>query len=1592
VLISTNNLVTESGGVQIGAADPGAQNTPVVSPNIASELRNAGYSFGGYAQNLPFVGSQVFENNNNGANYARRHVPWTNSQDNAWIDDTTPSPNGFPNTLPRSVSMPFTDSPFDDPNPDFSTLPTFSLIIPDDDFNMHDGSVNAGDTWLRNNLDAYYQWAKTHNSLLIVTWDESSQSVYNPSTGIGNLIPTIFAGAFVKPGNNATPRTHLNILRTIEGMYDLRTNPANAGNLTPLESDSGSMAGPAISGSRMIDDVWANLPTGLVADAVSFTQVDLTWLDYTPNETGHAIERSTDGGAFVEISNTVPANATSFSDTSVTAGHVYSYRVRAFTDPGPVYTPYSNTATTSTTTPNAPTLLETSQAGFSTIGLTWTDNANNENGFQVERSATGNAGDFTLLATVGPNITAFNDQTAGEGNTWHYRVKAHNGLGDSAYTNNSSTTIPNANPNAILAAPVDNSPIDGNVAVGSLLVSPQTNFKVLLTDIGSDINDASVVSAAVTLTKDSGSGPVMLVNGTDYTFNYASGTNLITVLPTSFSFGVGTYVLTLNPNIISDNAATPHYVSSKQYTIVIEASPPLIFPTPLTTISPQGSQVATGAVSGMVNGPTIAILQGGTTFTEPTINASAYEGSAAELGFITNSLGTTATTATQIGVQSSSTNAVAQTAFTTAPTAGKVYMVRNTSSSSAQTLVHTVTFSPVTLAPSDTNQLSINVFLGNDNSPGGSTYETASTGGPGGGQAQDYIKITIDAVDNNNVHSLLTVLDTQAGNQDLDVLAMAGTLVKGGWKTIVTPIGQEFVSAQLIIEAANNSSQGNEVYAFDKIAFASTIPNAQSAVNYTIDLNAGDHVTLVAHPDEPALQPFVEFSGPGLSSVGATASAANRDAVLQNAAVPGTGTYTISIGTANSISGEYTLRLLVNSLVEREAHNGPTNNTQPSAQSIEAGFANLGGGVSRAAVAGTAETAEGSVLEYMGHIFTLHNGHYYGATNTPGSWVDKEAEAVSIGAHLVTINDAAENAFLVTNFGNGNRWIGLTDQAVEGTFVWSSGEPVTYTNWGFGQPDNRNNEDYGVLGGSFFGQAFWTDSRSNNNVGIIELTSVPPAPGQDLYALNLEKDQSIALVASAGVNLEIQDDEGAVLAAGVLANGRPRLAGFLAPFTGTYYVRVTGGASSVDYNLALVKGASFDSQTGEINFAPTNVNAGSAYFLTQGSSVTLGGSASNAEASDVLFYFWDVNGDGIFGDLTGQAPTLTWAKWLDLGMSSDPGAASVKVRVEDGQGNIVTSTAAPLTIVDGTPRVMSVHVGSSAWVPAVQDLLSGPSGAGAGYLMPTGNDQARPLPWSNLNQVSITFSENVGVAPTDLRLIGVAASAPPAITHYDYDFPTRTATWTLAGSLTSNRLQFVLDDRASDSAGHVLDGEWTDNVSNQSGNGVAGGDFTFAVNVLPGDVDGDGSVTTADVTAVRLLVPSSTASSNFNLRADLDGSGSVTTADVTSARLKVGTTLPAAPAIQATVAKGLSTSAAAASPATAARSRAFEYFGAPTVAQTLPSGPRFIGPLLPSELSSVIARALSAQAMQARQSPASATAAKDLLFSRLTSDLFDDGF
>jgi hypothetical protein len=93
-----------------------------------------------------------------------------------------------------------------------------------------------------------------------------------------------------------------------------------------------------------------------------------------------------------------------------------------------------------------------------------------------------------------------------------------------------------------------------------------------------------------------------------------------------------------------------------------------------------------------------------------------------------------------------------------------------------------------------------------------------------------------------------------------------------------------------------------------------------------------------------------------------------------------------------------------------------------------------------------------------GPIVRAETGHRYYLLSQ-SVWTQAEAEAVTLGGHLVTINSTAENDWVVdtfSTFGGVDRslWIGLNDQVSEGVFVWISGEAAAYTNWAPGQADN----------------------------------------------------------------------------------------------------------------------------------------------------------------------------------------------------------------------------------------------------------------------------------------------------------------------------------------------------------------------------------------------------------------------------------------------------------------------------------------------------------------------------------------------------------
>ena len=203
-----NYFVLFSGDRQKIINDDCVENRPLITnPSLGGQLIMSGRTFIGYAEDLPAAGSKKCQ----AGNYRRKHAPWISFAD-----------------IPPTMSLPFTEFPTD-----FNKLPTVALVIPNMVNDMHDGIFGVrrrkGDKWLRNNLQSYVEWAKTHNSLLILTWDEddwlkwfAGQTTKPPA----NHIATIFVGEMVKPGITSDKQyTHLDLLRTLQAMYELPPLP-----------------------------------------------------------------------------------------------------------------------------------------------------------------------------------------------------------------------------------------------------------------------------------------------------------------------------------------------------------------------------------------------------------------------------------------------------------------------------------------------------------------------------------------------------------------------------------------------------------------------------------------------------------------------------------------------------------------------------------------------------------------------------------------------------------------------------------------------------------------------------------------------------------------------------------------------------------------------------------------------------------------------------------------------------------------------------------------------------------------------------------------------------------------------------------------------------------------------------------------------------------------------------------------------------------------------------------------------------------------------------------------------------------------------
>jgi hypothetical protein len=162
----------------------------------------------------------------------------------------------------------------------------------------------------------------------------------------------------------------------------------------------------------------------------------------------------------------------------------------------------------------------------------------------------------------------------------------------------------------------------------------------------------------------------------------------------------------------------------------------------------------------------------------------------------------------------------------------------------------------------------------------------------------------------------------------------------------------------------------------------------------------------------------------------------------------------------------------------------------------------------------TVFSASSRAVIIAGPIVDPANGNSYYLLS-PASWTASEATAESLGGHLATRTNPAENTWVFNTFSpySGNNgpdlWLGLNDPDLNdgngaqhaADFVWSSGGTSSYRNWATGEPNDDpawSGEYYTTL---FFNSYFavnpgqWNDENNTasglSNYGLAEITAVP---------------------------------------------------------------------------------------------------------------------------------------------------------------------------------------------------------------------------------------------------------------------------------------------------------------------------------------------------------------------------------------------------------------------------------------------------------------------------------------------------------------------
>ena len=246
---------------------------PFTTPNLGAALAASGRSFASFSESLPDPrydkeGDPVPDADF----YRRKHNPARN-----WVDlggrPVAADKRKF--LLPKEANLAFTNTtdPLDGTRYrgfavdaqgkpiGFDRLPTVSIVVPNDQHNLHSAGERPCNAWLETQIKPYADWVRDHDSLLIVTFDEDGTTNASHGepylTGIDPIV-TFFYGPLGKvvPGSYDERIDHLNVLATVLDRYGL----LEAFKRDFLEAHGGPEAANLAANLRPIRDVFGEGP------------------------------------------------------------------------------------------------------------------------------------------------------------------------------------------------------------------------------------------------------------------------------------------------------------------------------------------------------------------------------------------------------------------------------------------------------------------------------------------------------------------------------------------------------------------------------------------------------------------------------------------------------------------------------------------------------------------------------------------------------------------------------------------------------------------------------------------------------------------------------------------------------------------------------------------------------------------------------------------------------------------------------------------------------------------------------------------------------------------------------------------------------------------------------------------------------------------------------------------------------------------------------------------------------------------------------------------------------------------------------------